>query len=178
MFPRQEPQEGHPCHKPVTRTVGARSGCSRQMMNPAMSSPQAAQIRSNGRMAWQAATGYNQCQPDRNADRPLEERHRPQAQSPQLLQTDHGGQTRPESPEHNDRTRTACVRTHLLTLQLDAEFVRLCREPDHDTGHVTLPDFDTGRILSARREPVRAVVSHLSAVRVDAQNGHSGRAFE
>ena len=62
--------------------------------------------------------GTTSASPDRNADRPLEEHHRPQAQSPQLLQADHGGQTRPESPEHNDRTRTACVRTHLLTLQL------------------------------------------------------------
>ena len=57
-------------------------------------------------------------QPDRNADRPLEERHRPQAQIPQLLQADHGNQSRPESSEHNDRTRTACVRTHRLTLPL------------------------------------------------------------
>ena len=57
-------------------------------------------------------------QPDRNADRPVEERHRPQAQIPQLLQADHGNQGRPESSEHNDRTRTACVRTHCLTLPL------------------------------------------------------------
>ncbi len=57
-------------------------------------------------------------QPDRNADRSLEERDRPQAQIPQLLQADHGNQGRPESSEHNDRTRTACVRTHRLTLPL------------------------------------------------------------
>ena len=57
-------------------------------------------------------------QPDRNADRPLEERHRPQAQIPQLLQANHGDQGRPESSEHNDRTRTACVRTYRLTLRL------------------------------------------------------------
>ena len=57
-------------------------------------------------------------QPDRNADRPLEGCHRPQAQIPQLLQADHGNQGRPESSEHNDRTRTACVRTHSLTLPL------------------------------------------------------------
>ena len=50
--------------------------------------------------------------------RPLEECHRPQTQIPQLLQADHGDQTQPESPEHNDRTRTACVRTHRLTLRL------------------------------------------------------------
>ena len=54
-------------------------------------------------------------QPDRNADRPVEERHRP---LPQLLQADHGDPGRPESPEHNDRTRTACVRTYRLTLPL------------------------------------------------------------
>ena len=30
----------------------------------------------------------------------------------------HGSQTLLESPEHSDRTRTACVRTHLVTLQL------------------------------------------------------------
>ena len=30
-------------------------------------------------------------QPDRNADRPLEERHRAQAPRPPLLQADHGG---------------------------------------------------------------------------------------
>ena len=77
-----------------------------------------AQIRSNGRMAWQVATGVQPAQPDRNADRPVEERHRPQSQIPQLLQADHGDPTRPESPEHNDRTRTACVRTHRLTLRL------------------------------------------------------------
>ena len=57
-------------------------------------------------------------QPNRNADGPLEERHRPQTQIPQLLQADHGGPTRSKSPEHNDRARTACVRTHLLTLRL------------------------------------------------------------
>ena len=57
-------------------------------------------------------------QPDRNADRPVEERHRPQAQIPQLLQADHGDPGRPESPEHNDRTRPACVRTYRLTLPL------------------------------------------------------------
>ena len=57
-------------------------------------------------------------QPDRNADRPVEERHRPQTQIPQLLQADHGDPGRPESPEHNDRTRTACVRTYRLTLPL------------------------------------------------------------
>ena len=59
-------------------------------------------------------------QPDRNADRPLEERHRPQTPIPQLLQADYGDPGRPESSEHNhnDRTRTACVRTHRLTLRL------------------------------------------------------------
>ena len=57
-------------------------------------------------------------QPDRNAERPLEGRHRPQAQIPQLLQADHGNPGRPESPEHNDRTRTSRVRTHCLTLPL------------------------------------------------------------
>ena len=77
-----------------------------------------AQIRSNGRMAWQTATGYQPAQPNRNADGPLEERHRPQTQIPQLLQADHGDPTRPQSPEHNDRARTACVRTHRLTLPL------------------------------------------------------------
>ena len=48
----------------------------------------------------------------------MEERHRPQTQIPQLLQADHGDPGRPESPEHNDRTRTACVRTYRLTLPL------------------------------------------------------------
>ena len=57
-------------------------------------------------------------QPDRNADRPLEGCHRPQAQISQLLQADHGNPGRPESSEQNDRTRTACVRTHRLTLPL------------------------------------------------------------
>ena len=57
-------------------------------------------------------------QPDRNADRPLEERHRPQAQISQLPQADHGDPGRPESSEHNDRTRTACLRTCRLTLPL------------------------------------------------------------
>ena len=70
-----------------------------------------AQIRSSGDRVQPA-------QPDRNADRPLEGCHRPQAQIPQLLQADHGNQGRPESSEHNDRTRTACVRTYRLTLRL------------------------------------------------------------
>ena len=74
-----------------------------------------AQIRSNGRKAWQVATRYNRR--SRIADRPLEERHRPQAQIPQLLQPNPGDPGRPESSEHNDRTRTACVRTHHLTLR-------------------------------------------------------------
>ena len=74
-----------------------------------------AQIRSNGRKAWQVATRYNRR--SRIADRPLEERHRPQAQIPQLLQPNPGDPARPESSEHNDRTRTACVRTHHLTLR-------------------------------------------------------------
>ena len=57
-------------------------------------------------------------QPDRNADRPLEGCHRPQTPIPQLLQANHGDPGRPKSPEHNDRTRTACVRTYRLTLRL------------------------------------------------------------
>ena len=57
-------------------------------------------------------------QPDRNADRSLEERDRTQAQISQLLQANHGDPGRPESSEHNDRTRAACVRTHRLTLPL------------------------------------------------------------
>ena len=57
-------------------------------------------------------------QPDRNADRPLEERDRPQAQISQLLQANHGDSGRSESSEHNDRTRTSRVRTHRLTLPL------------------------------------------------------------
>ena len=57
-------------------------------------------------------------QPDRNADRSLEERDRPQVQISQLLQANHGDPGRPESSEHNDRTRAACVRTHRLTLPL------------------------------------------------------------
>ena len=77
-----------------------------------------AQIRSNGRMAWQAATGYNRRSRIETQDRPLEERDRPQAQIPQLLQANHGDPGRPESSEHNDRTRTARVRTHRLTLRL------------------------------------------------------------
>ena len=54
------------------------------------------QIRSNGCMAWQTATGYNQRSRIENADGPLEERHRPQTQIPQLLQADHGDPTRPK----------------------------------------------------------------------------------
>ena len=77
-----------------------------------------AQIRSNGRMAWQAATGYNRRSRIETQDRPLEERDRPQAQISQLLQANHGDSGRPESSEHNDCTRTACVRTYRLTLRL------------------------------------------------------------
>ena len=77
-----------------------------------------AQIRSNGRMAWQVGHRVQPTQPDRNADRSLEERDWPQAQISQLLQANHGDPGRPESSEHNDRTRAACVRTHRLTLPL------------------------------------------------------------
>ena len=49
---------------------------------------------------------------------PAEGRHRPQTPIPQLLQANHGDPGRPESSEHNDRTRTACVRTYRLTLRL------------------------------------------------------------
>ena len=77
-----------------------------------------AQIRSNGCMAWQTATGYNQRSRIETQMGRWKSRHRPQTQIPQLLQADHGGPTRPKSPEHNDRARTACVRTHLLTLRL------------------------------------------------------------
>ena len=55
--------------------------------------------------------------------------------------------------------------TYYIIALLAAEFVRLGRELDRDTCHVALPDFDRGRIVSARCEPVGAVVSHLSAVR-------------
>ena len=44
--------------------------------------------------------------------------HRPQTPIPQLLQADPGDPTRPESPEHKDRTLPARVRTHRLTLPL------------------------------------------------------------
>ena len=77
-----------------------------------------AQISRNGRMAWQAATGCNQrSRIEAPQIGPLEERHRPQTPIPQLIQVDHGDPGRPESPEHNDRTRTACVRTDRLTLR-------------------------------------------------------------
>ena len=77
-----------------------------------------AQIRSNGRMAWQVATGYNQRSRIETQIGSLEERDRPQAQISQLPQANHGDPDRPESSEHNDRTRAACVRTHRLTLPL------------------------------------------------------------
>ena len=77
-----------------------------------------AQIRSNGPHGLASGHRVQPAQPDRNADRPLEERDRPQAQISQLLQANHGDPGRPESSEHNDRTRAACVPTHRLTLPL------------------------------------------------------------
>ena len=77
-----------------------------------------AQIRSNGRNGLASGHRVQPTQPDRNADRSLEERDRPQAQISQLLQANHGDPGRPESSEHNDRTRAACVPTHRLTLPL------------------------------------------------------------
>ena len=77
-----------------------------------------AQIRSNGRMAWQVATGYNQRSRIETQIGRWKSVIGPKLKSPQLLQVNHGDQGRPESSEHNDRTRTACVRTHRLTLRL------------------------------------------------------------
>ena len=77
-----------------------------------------AQIRSNGRMAWQVATGYNQRSRIETQIGRWKSVIGPKTQIPQLLQADHGDPGRPESPEHNDRTRTACVRTYRLTLPL------------------------------------------------------------
>ena len=77
-----------------------------------------AQIRSNGPHGLASGHRVQPTQPDRNADRSLEERDRPQAQISQLLQANHGDPGRPESSEHNDRTRPACVPTHRLTLPL------------------------------------------------------------
>ena len=51
--------------------------------------------------------------PERHADGPLVACHRLHAQSPQRLQADQGGPTRPHRPEPNDRTRTFRVRMHL-----------------------------------------------------------------
>ena len=64
-------------------------------------------IRSNGRMAKPVATWYDQRSRIETQMGPLEERHRPHAQSSQLLQAD-----------HRDHTRLARVRMRLLTLQL------------------------------------------------------------
>ena len=77
-----------------------------------------AQIRSSGRMAWQVATGYNQRSRIETQIGRWKGVIGPQTPIPQLLQADHGDPTRPKSPEHNDRTRTACVRTYRLTLPL------------------------------------------------------------
>ena len=94
----------------VTRPQSAR--------DPTVRDRHIAEIRSNGPHGLASGHRVQPAQPDRNADRPVEERHRPQTQIPQLLQADHGDPGRPESPEHNDRTRTACVRTYRLTLPL------------------------------------------------------------
>ena len=77
-----------------------------------------AQIRSSGRMAWQVATGYNQRSRIETQIGRWKGVIGPQTPIPQLLQANHGDSGRPESSEHNDRTRTACVRTHRLTLPL------------------------------------------------------------
>ena len=64
----------------------------------------------------------------------MEERDRPQTQIPQLLQADHGDPGRPESSEHNDRTRTARVRTHRLTLPLRKGEFHLRLDPCNNAG--------------------------------------------
>ena len=95
---------------PVIRPQSAR--------DPTVRDRHIAQIRSKRPHGLAGGHRVQPAQPDRNADRPVEERHRPQTQILQLLQADHGDPGRPESPEHNDRTRTACVRTYRLTLPL------------------------------------------------------------
>ena len=77
-----------------------------------------AQIRSNGRMAWQTATGYNQrSRIETQMGRwksVIGPKFKCRSFSRQITEIQLGR----KSPEHNDRARTACVRTHRLTLPL------------------------------------------------------------
>ena len=69
-------------------------------------------------MAWQVATGYNQrSRIETQIDRwksVIGPKLKSRSFSKQITEIQFG----PESSEHNDRTRTACVRTHRLTLRL------------------------------------------------------------
>ena len=77
-----------------------------------------AQIRSNGRMAWQVATGYNQRSRIETQIGRWKGVIGPKLKSRSFSRQITEIQGRPESPEHHDRTRTACVRTYRLTLPL------------------------------------------------------------
>ena len=102
----------------LVQAAQAESAETEHLLDPPVRDRHIAQIRSNGRMAWQVATGYNQ----RSRIETQIGRwkgvigRRLQSRSFSRQITEIPG--RPESPEHNDRTRTACVRTYRLTLRL------------------------------------------------------------
>ena len=110
----------------VTRPQSAR--------DPTVRDRHIAQIRSNGRMAWQVATGYNQRSRIETQIGRWKGVIGRRAPIPQLLQANHGDPTRPKSPEHNDRTRTACVRTHRLSYGLGKGEFHLRPDPCNNAG--------------------------------------------
>ena len=77
-----------------------------------------AQIRSNGRMAWQVATGYNQRSRIETQIGRWKAVIGPKLKSRSFSRQITEIKVGQKSSEHNDRTRTACVRTHRLTLPL------------------------------------------------------------
>ena len=94
----------------VTRPQSAR--------DPTVRDRHIAQIRSNGRMAWQVATGYNQrSRIETQIGRwkgVIGPKLKSRSFSRQITEIKVGQKVL----NTNDRTRTACVRTHRLTLRL------------------------------------------------------------
>ena len=94
----------------VTRPQSARG--------PTVRDRHIAQIRNNGRMAWQAATGYNQRSRIETQIGRWKSVIGPKLKSRSFSRQITEIQLGQKVLNTNDRTRTACVRTHRLTLPL------------------------------------------------------------
>ena len=86
--------------------------------DPTVRDRHSAQIRSNGRMAWQVATGYNQRSRIETQIGRWKSVISPKLKSRSFSRQITEIQVGQKVAEHNDRTRTACVRTHRRTLPL------------------------------------------------------------